>query len=339
MSSLQSLLGKKNLLRFFFSLLAGVGLFLLVYRSIDVTELQSYLFDDRIRWDVIGGSIVLGVLANLFHGLRWRLLIEPFSTPAPRRLNAVLTSWGCFAVNLLFPRAGEIWRCFALARRENLPFPKLLGTLFMDRLVDMLSVVFLFVGCLMLFREELGAFFSTQNNWGERFRLWFSSPIFWLILTVFSLLVILLLVGARKKNLWQKLRGDWQMVIEGLRSIRSLAHPWQFVFYTVLTWLCYYYAFSMTFMAFPFTQNLSWEIAFLGFIMGTIGVVAPVQSGIGAWHFMVITTLTLFGVTRQDAGFFALVVHSLQTVGNALVGFFAILVLPLLNRNYNRTAK
>ena len=52
---------------------------------------------------------------------------------------------------------------------------------------------------------------------------------------------------------------------------------------------------------------------------------------------MVITTLTAVGVERSDAGSFALVVHTSQTLGNALIGLIAILVIPLLNRNYSRT--
>lgn len=339
MSSLRALFSKKNLFRYSFSLLLGIGLLFWVYQSIDITHLQSYLLDSSIRWKIIFASIFMGVLANFFRGLRWRLLIAPFSTPPPRRINVVLASWGCFSMNLLFPRAGEVWRCAALARREHLSFSKLLGSLFMDRIMDVVAIVFLIVGGGFLFRDSLVLFFSAQSNWGERIQLWLLSPKFWLLIVVLLLLISVGVIWIYKRNLWQKVKAEIRMIVEGFSSIRSLPHPWLFLLYSVLMWVCYYYAFRMTFDAFTFTQGLECSVALLAFIMGTIGVVAPVQSGIGAWHFMVITTLMLFGVARQDAGVFALVVHTFQTLGNAFVGFFAILVLPLLNKNYNRTAK
>lgn len=339
MSSLHSFFQKKNLFRFFFSLFIGIGLLLFVYRSIDITDLSSFLLDKSIRWEIIIVSVFVGVLANFFRGLRWRLLIQPFSTPSPKRSNVILVSWGCFSINMLFPRAGEVWRCTTLARREQLPFSKLLGSLFMDRVMDMLVILLLFIACVLSFRTQLMLFFVGQNSWRERFHVWLSSSQFWLLIAVVVVSITFGFVWMYKRNLWQKIKKEMRMVLEGFRSIRSLASPWLFLLYTIAMWLCYYYAFQITFEAFSFTESLSWDIAFLSFVMGTIGVVVPVQSGIGAWHFMIITTLGLFGIVQQDAGVFALVVHTFQTLGNALVGFFAILVLPLLNKNYNRTAK
>jgi hypothetical protein len=60
--------------------------------------------------------------------------------------------------------------------------------------------------------------------------------------------------------------------------------------------------------------------------MGTIAFSIPVQGGIGPWHFMVISTLIFYGVGQTESAAFALVVHTLQTAVNAIVGFYAFLV-------------
>ncbi|WP_234394669.1 hypothetical protein [Porphyromonas cangingivalis] len=67
--------------------------------------------------------------------------------------------------------------------------------------------------------------------------------------------------------------------------------------------------------------------------MSSIAVAAPVQAGMGAWHFMVIYTLATFGVTKADAASFALIVHTIQTLFTTLIGLLAMGVLPLVNKN------
>jgi hypothetical protein len=61
--------------------------------------------------------------------------------------------------------------------------------------------------------------------------------------------------------------------------------------------------------------------------------VAPAPNGMGAWHFMVIQSLILLGVVSTQAESFALVVHSLQTAGIIVLGIFAFIALPIINRS------
>ena len=72
--------------------------------------------------------------------------------------------------------------------------------------------------------------------------------------------------------------------------------------------------------------------ALIAFTMSSIGVAVPVQGGIGPWHFMVIATLVCFGVGKNDAAAFALVVHTIQTVWVIVCGLFGIVALPITNK-------
>lgn len=67
-------------------------------------------------------------------------------------------------------------------------------------------------------------------------------------------------------------------------------------------------------------------------MIGSYGMVAPVQGGIGAWHFMVIGTLVVLGINDQDARSFALIVHAAQTVMIVVLGFISTALLPVVNR-------
>ena len=79
-------------------------------------------------------------------------------------------------------------------------------------------------------------------------------------------------------------------------------------------------------------DTVSIPTGLIAFTMSSIGVAVPVQGGIGPWHFMVIATLVCFGVNENDAAAFALVVHTVQTIWTGLCGLFAIVALPVNNR-------
>jgi len=67
------------------------------------------------------------------------------------------------------------------------------------------------------------------------------------------------------------------------------------------------------------------------FVLGSFGMVAPVQGGIGAWHFMVIEGLALYGIDKADGQIFALVAHGSTTLMLIVFGLISLLVLPFVN--------
>ena len=66
--------------------------------------------------------------------------------------------------------------------------------------------------------------------------------------------------------------------------------------------------------------------------MGSFGIIAPVQGGLGAWHFMVISTMTLYGLGEYEAGTFAFIVHGGQTILQLVAGIVALVALNISNR-------
>ena len=105
-----------------------------------------------------------------------------------------------------------------------------------------------------------------------------------------------------------------------------------FLLETILIWSGYFFYFYITFYASDFPKDLGISIGLIAFTMSSIGVAVPVQGGIGPWHFMVIATLVCFGVGKDDAAAFALVVHTIQTVWVIVCGLFGIVALPITNK-------
>ena len=73
------------------------------------------------------------------------------------------------------------------------------------------------------------------------------------------------------------------------------------------------------------------------FVVGSIAVIVPTPNGAGPWHFAVITMMMMYGVSKEDAGIFALLVHGIQTFLLILLGIYGLVALPLTNKNKTKT--
>jgi hypothetical protein len=104
-----------------------------------------------------------------------------------------------------------------------------------------------------------------------------------------------------------------------------------FIFHSFFIWILYYLMLYCVFFSFGFTTHLSALAGLTVFVLGSFGMVAPVQGGIGAWHFMVIEGLALYGVDRVDGKVFALLAHGSTTIMLIVLGLISLLVLPFVN--------
>jgi hypothetical protein len=94
----------------------------------------------------------------------------------------------------------------------------------------------------------------------------------------------------------------------------------------------YYLMLYVAFFSFDFTSHLSVLAGLTTFVLGSYGMVAPVQGGIGAWHFMVIQSLFVYGIAKPDGVVFAFLAHSTMTAMYIFVGLISLLILPFINR-------
>jgi uncharacterized membrane protein YbhN (UPF0104 family) len=83
------------------------------------------------------------------------------------------------------------------------------------------------------------------------------------------------------------------------------------------------------------TADLQPIVALVIFVFGSLGIVIPSPGGMGTYHALVIAALSLYGVNATDAfssaniGFFTINIFC-----NILFGILAIVLLPILNKNY-----
>ncbi|MFA8433998.1 MAG: lysylphosphatidylglycerol synthase transmembrane domain-containing protein [Marinifilaceae bacterium] len=319
---------------FFFSL-SGF-LFWLVYRGQNTDELL-YILKNEVNYYWILLSLFFGLLSHVSRTIRWNMLIESLGKK-PRTINTFLAVMVGYFANLALPRMGEISRCGIMTRYEDISFPKLVGTVVLERVLDIIMLlVFLLIALTTQF-DIFTNFMDKNPQVSQKLSATFASST--------TLVVVLCLVVAlwvfrkqfRHTKVYQKLSATYHKFLDGFRTIKKLDNKMVFILHTVFIWIMYYLMTYICFFSFGFTSNLPALAGLTVFVMGSFGMVAPVQGGIGAWHFMVIGTLLIYlpevNNIENMSRSFALVVHGAQTAMIIIVGALSIIALPFANRKH-----
>ena len=326
-----------KILKFLSFFLLGIFLFWLVYKDQDINRIKSILSNEvNYFWIVV--SVFLGLLSHISRTLRWNLIIEPLGYK-PRPLNTFLAVMIGYLMNLALPRMGEISRCGVLSRYEKIPFTKLIGTVVLERLIDVLVLLLLLTVVIITQFGQVAAFLNNNPEVKEKLGKIMHSP----ILPIGIVLLFLIIWFTRHKikgsGAVKKLSGLLNQFAEGFKSIRNIQNKGAFIFHSFFIWFLYYLMFYFVFFSFGFTSHLSPLAGLTAFVFGSFGMVAPVQGGMGAWHFMVIEGLALYGIDKADGQVFALVAHGTTTIMLIIFGLVSLLVLPFVNEKIEKKEK
>ncbi len=324
-----------NIFKYLVFFAIGILIFWLLYRKIEWQELVGALKGLKYFWLFV--SVFLGLLSQVSRTLRWKMLIKPMGYN-PLFSNTFLSVLVLYFVNLIIPRAGEVARCTVLARTDKIPFTKLIGTVFIERLAD---VVMLFLLALVIFAMNLSIvvrFFELHPAILANLQKFLSLK-YILLLIVAAIVFIAAMIFLRKRLKKSKKKGKLvelkDQFVDGIKSILHMEKKWLFIGYTAFIFFMWLVMLYVVFFAYEPTNNLTLRAGMVVFLMGGLGMLAPIQGGIGPWHFMVVETLILYGIQREEGLIFALVAHTTTNLIYILFGGIALLILIL---KYGNTA-
>jgi uncharacterized protein (TIRG00374 family) len=346
-----------NLLKFLLFLSLGVGILYAVYRQQNAAYqeecalngiapencslLQKVIGDfQEVNYWWILLMLIAFLISNLSRALRWNMLIHPLGY-RPRLRNAFLTTVLGYLANLGLPRMGEIVRGATLARYEKIPVEKVMGTIVVDRVFDVLSILVVTALAFLLQFDIIWSFAQQYVSLGERFQ---NSGALLLGLALAGAAGLLLLWLLRRqiarfkfyRRLVDIILGFWQ----GIKTVRRLERPGVFILHSLNIWLMYYLMTYLCFFAFAPTAGLSAMAALVVFVFGGWGVVIPSPGGMGTYHFLAQTALAMYGVSGDDGFSWANIsFFSIQLGCNVLIGGAALIFLPAINRHYAPAAR
>ena len=305
-----------------------------MYRDFDWQALQHVMLHEMNWWWMLA-SFPFGILAQTFRAWRWRQVLEPMGerTRTLTRVNAVFLS---YASSLIVPRIGEFLRCGVLAKKEGTNFARALGTVVTERAVD--SIIVLIFSALVLLMQ-MPVFLSFFSHTGTRIDALMSflgmfSTAGYIVVAICALVT---LVGGyffvKRLALYDKVRTTLQGLLDGVMSLRRVGNIPLFLFYSAAIWISYFLHYYLTFFCFEGTASLGMMCALVTFIVGSVAVLVPTPNGAGSWHFAVKTMLILYGVADNEALYFVLIVHTVQTLLVAVLGILAWISVTMTSRN------
>jgi uncharacterized protein (TIRG00374 family) len=306
----------------------GVTLFWFVYRNFKFSELINALKDIKPGWIIV--SVGLGLVSHFVRALRWKMLINTMGY-SPGSTNLFLSVIILYFTNLIIPRGGEISRCAVVTKYEKVPFVKLVGTVFLERITDLSAFLLIL---LVLVIAQFNFFKTVMSYPGFKMDFSFHSLKILPVLLIFVFLAIIVYALVRFgifHKIYLKLKQVKGEFIEGAVVIKHLKEKPRYFIYTFLILTLWFFMLYVMFFAFPPTDKLTFMAAVLTYTFGTLAYLLPIQAGIGTWHFIVINCLVFYGIDKESGMIFALIAHSFTSLIFLIFGPIALALLPLVN--------
>jgi len=325
-----------SVLQYLFFLGIGFLLLWLGFRKLDLSEVWVDIMNADYGWLVFG--LFFAILSHIVRSLRWNLLIN--SLRYKTRLSSTFFSMMIgYMANTAVPRMGEFARCGMLSRKEKIPFNSLFGTVISERVFD-LFVLALIIFFIVIFQLDLLGGFVYKII--EPFINKVFSNITGIIIFSVVIVLILLLTGyiawyfkARIKTFrfYDKIREFIDGLWNGIKTIIKMRQKGLFIFYTLIIWLFYIVMVYLPFRMLPETSTLSFLDGSTVMALGSLGMVAPVPGGIGAYHYITKVILTeLYIVEANAAMSYATIAHAGQTILNITLGALSYLLIGIYSR-------
>ncbi len=283
-------------------------------------------------------ALVFAIGSHILRALRWNMLINAmgYKTRLSTTFFAVMIG---YLANTAVPRMGEFMRCGVLSKKERIPFNALFGTVISERLLDLIMLAIIIVMVIIFQLDLVGNYINNifEPIINSLFTNWISILIF---VGGFFVLVAISIWFVWQSREWiksfrfyNKVRGFLDGILEGIKTVLKMEDKWLFIFYTIAIWLFYSIMVYIPVLMLKDTSHLSFIDGLTILAIGSLGIVAPVPGGIGAYHFIVKSILVeLYSINANAAGSFAAITHAGQTILNVLAGSLSYFYMMVINK-------
>lgn len=267
--------------------------------------------------------------ALISRSMRWIQLIEPLGYK-PRLSSTYHSLMFGYLANMAIPRLGEISRCGALRKSDEVPFEQLVGTVIIERLSDVFMLALSIAITAFLEYDRLGGFLYAQILAPAIEKVGNGTNLIIILLIIFLAGIAGIYMLFRMPNpptSVQKIRSIVKGILEGLKSIALIKNKGIFLLHTFFIWFMYFMMSYVCFFALPETTNLGPSAALFIMVLGGIGMTAPVQGGIGTYHLLVSQGLILYGLSETDGIVYATMTHTVSTLLLIILGGISMISL------------
>ncbi|WP_316796626.1 lysylphosphatidylglycerol synthase transmembrane domain-containing protein [Pedobacter agri] len=314
----------KTALKYILLFLIGIVVLYLAFRGQDLERIWFEIKTANYFWISASASAVL--IAHVLRALRWQMLYKSlhYKVTLSNAYHAVMIG---YLANLALPRFGEIGRCSVIHKAERVPMFASIGTVITERLVDVL-VLLLTAIAMIIFQYHVVSGFLYKAIYINLISKISSLNYLWITIIVILLLsTVVVAVYLLRQKFSKKLLRIFVNLRQGFGSYGKLKQKGLFLTYTLAIWVFYCLSMYFAFSAIRATADLSFNAAFTAVVFSGFAMAAPVQGGIGVFHWMVAQSLVLYGISFKDGLAYATIIHSSQVLLILILGSLSLLII------------
>ncbi|MFZ1291971.1 MAG: lysylphosphatidylglycerol synthase transmembrane domain-containing protein [Melioribacteraceae bacterium] len=305
----------------------------MAFNNINFGEVFSILQNISFPWFLL--YLVVWAMSHITRAFRWKIIIKSVkeNTSVLNLFGAVMVGYG---VNCVVPRLGELYRGLFLGRWENISRSSMVGTIVVERVIDILVLGFSVLISVAIYSGNLYSEIS-----------WLKSTVYIGFAAIISIIVFLFLLVKFKENFYNAilqfvgkfssklanvLAKGFHLLTDGFASLKGTKN---FVSVILLSALIMYLYGLTAYIAF-FTihmdkiQPVSYSMAWIVMTISAFGVIIPTPGATGSYHLIVISVLvSLYNFNNEISGAFAILTHITSYI---LFILFTILLSYLINK-------
>ena len=323
----------KKIFSYLFPLVLMFLFLYLAFSNINFNEVLNILGEISFGWLFV--YLIVWFLSHMTRALRWKII-----THSVKKNTSLLNLFGAtmvgYGVNCVVPRLGELYRGLFLGRWENISRSSMVGTIILERVIDIIVLGFSVLISVLIYSGDL----FNDITWLKStlylgFFLIFSLVAFLYLLVKFKAKfynVILKIAGKISQKLAKILGRIFHLLIDGFTSLKGRKNFISTVLLSATIMLLYgltaYIGFYILHM--DKIQPVDFSMAWIVMTISAFGVIIPTPGATGSYHLIVIFVLvSLFNFSNEISGAYALLTHATTYI---LFIFSTIILTYFINK-------
>ena len=299
------------------SLLLGLFLLYIVFNNIDLNLFLERL--DNLDYSWIYLSMFISIFEHVVRGYRWNLLMQTKQTNLSTYITTHILIVSYFFA-LFIPRFNDFVRCYLISKTNDIKVSSSLGTVVSERIFDLISLLIISLLFFIIEFDLFTNFFSTYILTNISFDVYYLIIFFFVITVIISFLYYL----NKKSDAFSSKFSEFK---KGVLSVNKYYKNKKFLLSTLILWIIYFLMGYVIFFSLEETSSLAISSGIAVLVAGSLGMVVPVNAGIGAYHFLVASILISYNINYETGLFFATILHTSQIICLALLGIVSSLIL------------
>jgi len=329
----------RDAIKYFAFAALAIGLLYWAYKGVSIHDIVGQILNTHWVWIV--AALLIEYVSVIFRGIRWNQLLKPLGHKA-NTWNAIHAVAFGYCMNDIVPRSGEVARCTLLFKSDKIPVSTLVGTVIVERVIDMVMFGLLLLWGILLLPSTLSSLMNETKSPGFSMEL----GIVLIALAVIGIFVLRYILKNTFKNKFiekfaEFIRGTWKAFL----SVGKIEGKFKFIFLTVGIWGAWLLMTWFNLLAVPGCEHMGLNESVFLMICASLAMLAPTPGGLGAFHSITIIGFIVLGYADESNAStsllgltFATVSWSTRTLMEIASGFVGFLIVTYRIKNGKTTS-